>query len=103
MEAIKGGLLGTRYPQACGLSADDDQQSNDDAANSARKLIECFDRPSNNFALVHYVCVPLHWNDYVGLFLVNSNTPKLECKRAEDDVETCPRTETKGHPKTELL
>ena len=77
MEAIKGGLSGRRYPQACGLSADDDQQSSDDAANSARNLIECFDGPSNNFALVRVVSASLHWNDYVVLFLVNSNTPKI--------------------------
>ena len=50
-----------------------------------------------------YVCVPLHWNDDVGLSLMNSNTEDLECTRADDNVETWPRAETKGDPKPEML
>ena len=78
-------------------------QNIEDKVTSARKKMESRERLYNNVALVRYVCVALHWNDYVGLSFVNSNTQDFECKRADDDVETWPRTETKSRPKTQML
>ena len=49
------------------------------------------------------MCVPLHWNDYVRLSRVNSNTENFTCKRAEIHVETRHRTERKRRPKKVML
>ena len=78
-------------------------QNIEDKVTSARKKMESRERLYNNVALVRYVRVALHWNDYVGLPFATSNTKDSECKRADDDVETWHRAETKSHPKTQML